>query len=481
MNRYLVMTAAALAGVVVLAGTPAGATALPGSGAAAAWGKAEEVPGTAALNQGGAAWLLTVACASAGNCSAGGYYTDSSGHQQVFVVSEAAGSWGKAEEVPGTAVLNKGGYAWLSQMSCASAGNCSAGGYYTDGSGHYQAYLVSQVGGTWGKAEEVPGTAVLNTGGLAWLGPMSCPSVGDCSAGGYYSSSTNGEEPFVISETGGTWGKAKEVPGAAALDTGGGAQLDSLSCASAGNCSAGGYYLDSSHHQQVFVVSQVGGAWGKAEEVPGVGGLNAGGSAFLDQVSCGSAGNCSAGGQYYDASHHYQAFVVGQVAGSWGTAEEVPGTAALNANGDATVQSVSCAAAGDCSGGGYYDSATAGVQLFVVGESGGTWGTARAMPGIAALNQGGNAWLSQVWCASAGNCSGGGWYTDSSSHKQVFVVSQVGGSWGKAEELPGSATLNAGGNAQISSVSCASAGHCAAAGYYADSSGHTQALVASQT
>ena len=51
-------------------------------------------------------------------------------------------------------------------------------------------------------------------------------------------------------------GKAEEVPGTAALDTGGGAQLDSLSCASAGNCSAGGYYLDSSHHQQVFVVSQ---------------------------------------------------------------------------------------------------------------------------------------------------------------------------------------------------------------------------------
>jgi len=29
-----------------------------------------------------------VSCASAGNCSAGGSYTDSSGHQQAFVVRE---------------------------------------------------------------------------------------------------------------------------------------------------------------------------------------------------------------------------------------------------------------------------------------------------------------------------------------------------------------------------------------------------------
>ena len=49
-------------------------------------------------------------------------------------------------------------------MSCASAGNCSAGGYYTDGAGHEQAFVVSEVNGTWGTAIEVPGTAALNAG-----------------------------------------------------------------------------------------------------------------------------------------------------------------------------------------------------------------------------------------------------------------------------------------------------------------------------
>ena len=52
-------------------------------------------------------------------------------------------------------------------MSCASAGNCSAGGYYTDSSGHLQAFVVSEVNGTWGTPMEVPGTAALNQGGYA--------------------------------------------------------------------------------------------------------------------------------------------------------------------------------------------------------------------------------------------------------------------------------------------------------------------------
>ena len=55
---------------------------------------------------------------------------------------------------------------------------------------------------------------------------------------------------------GGTWHTAQKVPGTAALNTGGGAQVQSVSCRSAGNCSAGGWYTDSSRHPQAFVVSE---------------------------------------------------------------------------------------------------------------------------------------------------------------------------------------------------------------------------------
>ena len=111
-------------------------------------------------------------------------------------------------------------------------------------------------GGTWGTAIEVPGTATLNTGGYARIDSVSCRSAGNCSAGGFYRDSTSRFQAFVVSQVNGKWGTAREVPGTATLNTGGDAQINSVSCGSAGNCSAGGNYTDSSGHQQVFVDSE---------------------------------------------------------------------------------------------------------------------------------------------------------------------------------------------------------------------------------
>src|SRR3954447_27025615 len=91
------------------------------------WRQAVEVPGTATLNAGGAGQVSTVSCPSAGNCSAAGRCTDSGGQLQVFVVARNAGTWGNAIPVPGLATLNHGD-ALVYSISCPSAGNCSAGG-----------------------------------------------------------------------------------------------------------------------------------------------------------------------------------------------------------------------------------------------------------------------------------------------------------------------------------------------------------------
>ena len=48
--------------------------------------------------------------------------------------------------MPGTSTLNKGGNDGVDAVSCASAGNCSAGGYYTDASGHTQAFVADPSG-----------------------------------------------------------------------------------------------------------------------------------------------------------------------------------------------------------------------------------------------------------------------------------------------------------------------------------------------
>jgi len=221
--------------------------------------------------------------------------------------------------------------------------------------------------GTWGKAEQVPGTAALNTGGAAEVRSVSCGSAGNCGAGGTYGDRSGHGQAFVISEVNGTWGTARQVAGT--LNTRGNAQIYTLSCGSPGNCGAGGYYRDSSGHYQAFVVTEHNGAWGRAREVAAA--LNTGGNAAIGSVSCASAGNCSAGGFYAGAAGHprqLQALVVDEVHGSWGNATEVPGTAALNQGGNAVVESVSCASARHCSAGGYYFHTSSIQQTFVASK-----------------------------------------------------------------------------------------------------------------
>jgi len=229
------------------------------------------------------------------------------------VVTEAGGRWRKAIEVPGTAALNAGGVAEVRSVSCAAAGSCAAGGDYRPrrSSIRMQAFVVTEAGGRWRKAIEVPGTAALNKGGDALVNSVSCAAAGSCAAGGFYAVSSFGRiQAFVVREAGGRWRTAIEVPGTAALNAGGFAAIESVSCAAAGRCAAGGFYRDGSIHDQAFVVSEANGRWRTAIEVPGTAALNAGGFAAINSVSCAGARGCAAGGLYKDGSRHHQAFVV---------------------------------------------------------------------------------------------------------------------------------------------------------------------------
>jgi hypothetical protein len=440
------------------------------------WGTATEVPGTGSFNIGGNDELDDVSCSSPGNCSGGGIYKDVAGNFQLFVVDEVGGIWGTAKEMPGSPFLNAGGDATFSQISCASAGNCAAVGGYRDISGMYQAFVVNEANSVWGVAIEVPGTPVLNAGGVAGSLSVTCPTAGNCTAGGFYSDTPTTVQAFGVSETNGNWGTAVVIPGSAALNAGGAAGLVTVKCATPGNCSADGFYTDASTHQQAFVVNQSGGVWGSATEVPGTATLNAGALALATGLSCSSAGNCSTGGYFTDAASHQQVFVASEVSGVWGTATEVPGTAALNAGGNAVLEDVSCPTNGNCTAVGYYTDSASFKQVFVVNEVGGTWGTAIEVPGSADLNTGGVANLYMVSCPSAGNCTAVGYYSDTVTTTQALVVDEVNGTWGGAIEVPGTAALNAGGDATVYALSCPTFGNCGAGGFYKDATGNWQAF-----
>ena len=198
--------------------------------------------------------------------------------------------------------LNAGGSASINSVSCTSATSCVAGGYYldSDADGNTQAFVSVLSGTTWTDTELA---GALNIRGYAQINSVSCASATSCVAGGYYYDSNYHAQAFASVLSGTTWTDTKV---AGALNAGGSAQINSVSCASATSCVAGGYYIDSNYHTQAFVSVLSGTTW---TDTKVAGALNAGGYARINSVSCTSATSCVAGGSYTDSNNHAQAFV----------------------------------------------------------------------------------------------------------------------------------------------------------------------------
>lgn len=445
-----------LFGVIGVAGVTA-AVAL----GAVSWGSAIAVPGLSGASSAG---TEAISCGGAGTCAAGGFFVDGTGYPQPFVADETSGTWHNAIKVPGIEAIYQDS-ARVTAVSCASAGNCAAAGIYYNGSAQ-QAFVVDEKSGTWGNAIGVAGTAILNFGSFP-VTVISCATAGNCAAGGAYTDASNNTQVFVVNEKNGVWGTAIPVPGSVTLNVGGLASLTSISCGGAGNCTAGGQYLSGSYH--AWVASSKGGVWGKAKEVPGTATLNVGGKATVVSVSCPSAKACTAGGTFTNASHWVQSFVAsGKIASTgkwvWSKAIMLSG-----GTGVSQLKSLSCRSATACSAGGWFSSSN-GDQAFVANRTGGVWGDAQP---VWFLGVGHQSMVSSISCASAGNCAATGYYDHS---PDAFVVAETNGTWGAWAPIPG---LSAAAGSDFP-VSCAKASTtCAIGGIYYDPPGTGRAFVTS--
>ena len=97
-----------------------------------------------------------------------------------------AGHLGNAKPVPGLAALNVGGAGEVSAVRCPSPGFCSAAGSYIDGNGHHQAFVANETDFTWGQAIPVPGLAAHGNGGPTDITALSCAEAGSCTVGGWF-------------------------------------------------------------------------------------------------------------------------------------------------------------------------------------------------------------------------------------------------------------------------------------------------------
>jgi hypothetical protein len=414
-----------------------------------------------------------------GDCVAVGTYAISSTADADFVAVESGGTWGSAEEIPGYAALNTGSSEDVTvSVECPSTGNCTVAGSYTGTGNYVYPFTASESNGTWANALELTGFPAGNGDDSASLGVLSCTGVGDCTVSGIFS---NGEiTPYAATESHGVWGSPVALAGLSTLDTGGSSYPTSLSCSSVGNCGETGLYTigTSTTELSSYVVNEVNGTWGSAIALPGLATLDVGNVGFTSQISCPATGDCVVGGAYALSSTQAAAFIAVESGGTWGSAEVAPGTAALNVDLGAEVDAVSCSSASTCVVGGTYEDSAGSSQAFVEDETNGNWAAATEVPGTAALNNGGDASIFSTSCSSPGNCAATGVYTDSQGNVQTFVVNQRSGTWGSAIELAGLQALNLDGYSAGLVISCASDGSCGVGGDYTDGSNDSQAFVA---
>jgi hypothetical protein len=398
------------------------------------WGRAQRVRGLAAVPGGGAtqAYLTSVSCWSPGNCAAGGDYLGQSNAWHPFVVTQANGTWGRAKEIALPSPHSGGDLSEVEFVSCQAAGDCTAAGFYSSKSKSLP-FVLTEYDGTWGRAEDLPRDTRLSPSGEFVFDTLSCASVGNCAAGGSYLDATGSNyQAFVVTERNGAWGKAREVPGTAAVNTGGSAAAEWVSCPAAGSCLAVGSYTGSGDGLHPFISSQKNGTWGHIQRVPGL-------VKFwsylwepdLPWAWCASPGNCTAIGNWV-AGGISHSFSVTEKNGTWRDARRIR----LGARSDIGIESTSCVSIGNCSAGGYF-TGPGSQEVFVITETNGIWGKAEQVPGSVKLNHGGYADMDSVACGAPGDCTAGGVYTPKWPQEEPFLVTQTNGLWGNMTKVAG--------------------------------------------
>jgi hypothetical protein len=197
--------------------------------------------------------LGSVSCSSTDDCAAVGGYGDNQSNQFGMSISEHAGSWAPAQQTPlpanGGPNPQQGNNASspLGTIACPSAGACSAVGYFLEKNGDNGVLLLNEQAGSWTASGLVfPAGVDERLGGL--LDSLACPSTGNCVAAGSYNTGINQYRPMLATEQNGRWIQGTAAPLPPGVDQSNSGDLTSISCPSAKTCVAVGGYTRSARY-----------------------------------------------------------------------------------------------------------------------------------------------------------------------------------------------------------------------------------------
>jgi large repetitive protein len=381
--------------------------------------------------------------------------------------------WGTQTTFPDSPLAE----AFFTSATCPAAGTCLAAGDGVSGSTELPV-AVAESGGTWG-APSLAAIAGVSSdqGGYT---SISCLSASSCVGVGFNTDSSSVSTPLAgsidLSGTSVTAGVATTVslPSAPASDSPEQAGLASVSCA-ASSCTAVGSYEAIGGDEEPIVATPSGfGTWNAVIVQPPIAATR---GANLNAISCPSAGACEAVGNYIDGSSDVESWAV-QLSGSETPQTLTPPSGAvattgglpmtptsLTAGGQQAMSGISCPTVGACTAIGSYPVSGGALEPMAIGISDGAPAAATALQPA-----GGETYLTAIWCSDAGNCAVVGDLIASGSPLPTFTPLtgyESSGAWSPLADLPGGApTLTA--DIYAIGLGCSAVDSCLATGLETD-------------
>ena len=298
-----------------------------------------------------------------------------------------------------------------------------------------------------------------------------CPSPGNCVAVGDYIADVGGIEAphgLVDTEQGGVW-TAAAAPAPEGSRSG---ELLGLSCASAGGCVAVGEYSDGSGQNQGLILTQHGSGW-TATSAPLPPDAEANPDAVLLSVACAAEESCAASG-LYEKSGGVEAGVLFNLTGGVWTATEVPTPSDARPNSSILLPQIACGAAGSCVAVGGYETTGGDERGLLEILSGGIWHDI-VVPVPAGTGPVQEEALEGVSCPAEGTCTAVGAYVGSSSITHSVIESISGTT---VHAIAGPTPTDGDPFAFLLGISCPTTTYCVSVGDSGNTDGSSAPLIA---
>lgn len=374
--------------------------------------------------------LYAVHCAGAAACVAGGSYVDTAGHELPMIATSSRGHWARAFPLtlPATPFdPNRDGL--VTSIACPVSNDCTATGYLGANFDEGQGFITTETHGAWsqGKTAAAPANAAAKP--YAELFDVTCTSLGNCQAVGFYTLRSRQVDPMVLVESGGRWQRATAIglPANATPGPGGDGYLSALECGRAGSCLAVGAYQTTRYGFQAFEVTESNGRWHGAAQVRLPSNAASEPDAGLGSISCESKSFCVAVGDYDTKSGVSVPIAVTWSKDRWSKAtvvSSVPSGAAAEAS--PALYSVSCYPGACQAVGGYQVASTGGLGWMAESLTGQTWGTATPvdLPANASHGTGQHGFPYALSCTSSGSCTVVGDYLDLAANTEPAAATR---------------------------------------------------------